>query len=457
MRALLISANVAKTPYPVYPLGMGMVAAALTDAGHEVAQYDFLQHDLSLESLRTCVTEATPQVVGISIRNIDNVNLVNEQRYLDTVSKIVAVVREATSAPVVLGGSGFSLMPEEILAKVGGDYGVVGEGEALMVQFVDSVARGTLPKERILRGSCVLQGDAIQSAIYDPTIMRYYLGSGYTASVQTKRGCTHRCAYCSYPMLEGFTIRCRPVDAVVDDLERLVRDFGVKMVFFTDSVFNDDEGHYLEVLRDMRRRNVRVPWIAFMKPEAFSEDTLLLMRETGLRAVELGADAPTDTTLRGLRKSFSFADVEECNRRLTNHGIAVAHYYMFGGPGETADTVREGIRNIIGLNDAVSFMFMGIRVLPGTPLAKIAERDGITKPGQDLVDPVYYIAPGLDRQWLHETLTNAFKDVRHCVFPPDAFEDHIRLLHQLGHVGVLWDILKPGKKGRGGQRKHEHA
>lgn len=457
MRVLLISANVAKTPYPVYPLGMGMVAAALTDAGHEVAQYDFLQHDLSLEALRACVTEETPQIVGISIRNIDNVNLVNEQRYLDTVSKIVDVVREATSAPVVLGGSGFSLMPEEILAKVGGDYGVVGEGEALMVQFVDSVARGALPGERILRGPCALQGSAIPSGAYDPDIMRYYLGSGYTASVQTKRGCTHRCAYCSYPMLEGSAIRCRTAEAVVDDLERLVREFGVKMVFFTDSVFNDDEGHYLDVLHEMKRRELCIPWIAFMKPKAFADDVLSLMQETGLQAVELGADAPTDTTLRGLGKSFRFADVEECNRRLCKHGIAVAHYYMFGGPGETVETVREGIRNIIGLKDAVSFMFMGIRVLPGTPLAKIAERDGITKPGQDLVDPVYYIAPGLERQWLHETLTNAFKDVRRCVFPPDAFEDHIRLLHRLGHVGVLWDLLKPGKKGRGGKRKHEHA
>jgi len=453
MRVLLISANVAKTPYPVYPLGMGMVAAALTTAGHDVSQYDFLQNDLSLELLRRHVVETEPGVVGISIRNIDNVNLVNEHRYLDVVGKIVAAIRSASSVPVVLGGSGFSLMPEDILAKVGGDYGVVGEGEALMVKFVDGVARGSFPKERVVRARQALKGSAIPPAVYDPHIMRYYLGSGYTASVQTKRGCTHRCAYCSYPMLEGSTIRCRNPSAVVNDLERLVREFGVKMVFFTDSVFNDDEGHFLEVLRAMKASKMCIPWIAFMKPEAFADETLLLMKETGLRAVELGADAPTDVTLRGLGKSFTFADVEACNERLSKHGIAVAHYYMFGGPGETVDTVREGIRNIIRLKDAVSFMFMGIRVLPGTPLAKIAVEDGIIEPGQNLIDPVYYIAPELDRDWLQETLTDAFKDVRHCVFPPDAFEDHIRLLHQLGHVGVLWDLLKPGAEGRSMRRK----
>ena len=453
MKVLLISANVAKTPYPVYPLGMGIVATALTEAGHDVDQYDFMQNDMSLEALRARVADADAGVVGISIRNIDNVNLVNERRYLDVVTDIVAAIREVSTATVVLGGSGFSLIPEAILARLGADYGIVGEGEALMVEFVDSASRGSLPGERVIRSNESLTARGMPSATYDPGIMRYYLGSGSTASIQTKRGCTHRCAYCSYPMLEGPHIRCREPNDVVDDLERLIGEFGMKMVFFTDSVFNDDEGHYLELLQTMKARRVSPPWVAFLKPEAFDDETLALMKETGLTAVELGADAPSDTTLRGLRKSFTFSDVVACNDRLCEHGIAVAHYYMFGGPGETVETVHEGVRNILSLEHAVSFMFMGIRVLPGTPLVDIAVRDGIVEPGQDLLEPVYYIAPGIDRQWLQETLTEAFDGVRRCVFPPDAFEDQVRLLHQLGHVGVLWDLLTPGS-GAGRRRRN---
>lgn len=443
MKVLLISTNLAETPYPVYPLGMGMVAAALAEAGHDVLQYDFLQHQASLQALTAYVRESKPEIVGLSIRNIDNVNLINEHRYIDVVREIVAALRTVTAARIVLGGSGFSLMPETLLTALGADYGIVGEGEALMVEFVDNAARNRFPAEPILRSTPALVGDRIPSARYDRAIMRYYLQSGKTAPIQTKRGCTHRCAYCSYPLLEGRTLRCRDPEAVVDDMQRVVSEHGVDLVFFTDSVFNDDEGHYLDILRCLQKRGVCIPWVAFLKPEPFDDATIRLMKATGLRAVELGADAPTDTTLRGLHKSFTFSDVIACNERLAAHAVAVAHYYMFGGPDETAATVAEGIRNIVELKNAVAFMFMGIRILPDTPLEAMAVRDGLIRPGQDLLEPVYYLAPGIEKDWLQATLTAGFKGQRHCVFPPDVFEKQVRLLHRLGHAGVLWDLLTP--------------
>jgi hypothetical protein len=84
---------------------------------------------------------------------------------------------------------------------------------------------------------------------------------------------------------------------------------------------------------------------------------------------------------------------------------------------------------------------MGIRILPGTPLADLAREQGIIKPGQDLLEPVYYIAPEIDRVWLQETLTEAFKGRRNYVFPPDALDDRLALLHKLGHSGSM---LIPG-------------
>ncbi len=453
MKILLISTNLAETPYPVYPLGMGMVAAALDAAGYETVQYDFMQHDASIHNLQAFVRATQPDIIGLSIRNIDNVNLVNEQRYLQVARDIVQGLKSVSSAPLVLGGSGFSLMPEAIMDALGADYGIVGEGETLMVDFVRNAANHRFPDPPILRAPPALRGNRIPPANYDRQIMRYYLKSGKTASIQTKRGCTHRCAYCSYPLLEGRDVRCRDPEAVVDDIRRVVDEYGAEMIFFTDSVFNDDAGHYRAVLHAMKKRGVRAPWVAFLKPEPFDDETLRLMTETGLRAVELGSDAPTDTTLRGLGKSFSFADVVACNRQLAAQGVAVAHYYMFGGPDETPDTVREGIRNIVALEHAVAFMFMGIRILPHTPLEQRAVREGLIPPHADLLEPVYYLAPGIERDWLETTLTAGFKDVRHCVFPPDRFETQVRLLHQLGHAGVLWDLLTPDKQGLRNRRR----
>ncbi|OQW96452.1 MAG: lipid biosynthesis B12-binding/radical SAM protein, partial [Verrucomicrobia bacterium A1] len=432
MKVLLISTNVATTPYPTYPLGLSMIAAAIERAGHEVFQFDFLQHGESVDALIAAIREQKPELVGISIRNIDTTNFFREKRYIDGVKAVVARIREATNARIVLGGSGFSIMPEEILREVGADYGVVGEGESLIADFVTGAAKGEYPSERLLRSEPHLRGGEIPSASYDRGMLDFYLKGGSLASVQTKRGCTHRCAYCSYPVLEGATIREREPAAVVGDIRGLVERHGVKYVFFTDSVFNDDAGHFRAVVDELQKSGPRVPWTAFFKPGGLDDAVIEQMKETGLKAAELGSDASTDTTLRALGKSFLFKDVIECNDQFQRHGVATAHYFMFGGPGETPATVAEGIENLKRLQKTVIFVFMGIRILPGTTLAEIALRDGVIQPDQSLLDPVYYIAPAVDRKWMEEALTKGFEGQRHIVFPPDSFDNALRLLHKMG-------------------------
>jgi lipid biosynthesis B12-binding/radical SAM protein len=442
MKILLISSNIAETPYAVYPLGMSMVAAALRQDGHEVTLFDFLQKGQSFEAVREGVRRVKPDLVGISIRNVDNVNLLNEQRYIETVQGIVRVLREETTVKIVLGGSGFSVMPGPVLEAVGADYGVAGEGEKLFRDFVAEAALGRYPQERILYATPRLVGGEIPPADYDAEMLNFYLQSGHMASVQTKRGCEHGCVYCTYPNLEGRVIREREPGAVVSDMERLVKEYGAKYIFFTDSVFNDNRGRYRAVVEEMERRKVNVPWTAFFKPCAeLDADIIARMRDTGLKAAEIGSDAPSDATLRGIGKDFTFREVDQCNSLFLEQGVATEHYFMFGCPGETPETVLEGIANLKGLQRTSIFVFMGIRILPDTGLAKIALRDGLIQPGQSLLEPAYYISPRVDRVWLEATLKEAFAKTRHIVFPPDAIEAKLHFLFKLGYTGSLWDLL----------------
>lgn len=444
MQILLISANVATSPYLVYPLGMSIVAAAARAAGHTVHCFDFLQAGLSFDALAEAVGAAAPGVVGVSMRNIDNVNCVDEERYVDVVRRIVECVRQQCRAPIVLGGSAFSIMPESLLSAVGGDYGIVGEGERLFVEFLGRAQDGELPPPgAILRTDAYLHGADICGADYDADLLRAYTGEGSVASVQTKRGCSLHCVYCSYPSLEGRRVRPRRPDAVVDDIERLVKEHGISYIFFTDSVFNDDEGRYTAVLREMQKRGVKVAWSAFLKPSGLTAAAVDLMRETGLKAAEMGSDAACDTTLSGQRKPFRFKDIAAANDLLMGRDIAVAHYFMFGGPGETPATVREGIHNIGSLNCSAVFVFMGIRILPDTGLRDIAAREAQIAADQDLLVPVYYFAPTIDRGWLERTLDEAFVNMPHVVFPPGALDDKLQLLHKLGYAGSLWELLGP--------------
>lgn len=456
MKILLISANVTLSPYPIYPLGVSMIAGALHKAGHEVGQLDFLQQNTSLEAIAGEVRKFSPDLVGISVRNIDNVNLMNEQYYIQNVKNIVSTVREVSSVKVILGGAGFSLIPDLILEETGADYGIVGEGEVLVVQFANNAAKGIYPTGRLITSAPRLSGREINSALYDEQLLEFYLHSGNIASIQTKRGCTHKCVYCTYPVLEGSQLRRREPRAVVDDIELLRDKFKTKYIFFVDSVFNDDEGAYLEIIDEMLGRNVSIPWTGFFKPGGLTDDIVERMKKTGFVAAEVGADAACDTTLKRMGKSFTFDDIVQCNDLFARHSIATSHFFMFGGPGETPETVQEGIKNILGLQKCVAFIFMGIRILPDTPLAQLAVKEKLIAAEDGLLHPVYYISPDVDKKWLEETLTKAFAGVRHCVFPPDAMDNSLQILHKLGYTGPMWDLLLPGKKLRERTRHGAH-
>ena len=445
----MVSANTATSPYPLYPLGCSMVSAAIAGAGHDVMQFDYLVSEQSLDSFADTVREFAPDVIGISMRNIDNVNAMNAVHYAHDVRDLVAKAREASRAIVVLGGAGFSLMPEEVMDFTGADYGIAGEGEARMVKFLSDLQSGKRPATRVIEREMRLANDEIPSALYDPRLMDFYLKKGNIISVQTKRGCTHHCVYCTYPALEGSSIRQRTASSVVDDIELLRDKHGAKYVFFIDSVFNDTEGVYMELLHEMERRGVSVPWTGFFRPSGLDEPTVELMKRTGLVAAEVGADAASDATLKKMGKSFTFDDVRRCNELLHSHGVSCANFYIFGGPGETKETVREGIANILSVPNAVHFMFLGIRILPDTALHRIAIREGIVREGEKLLDSVFYFSPEVEREWMERELTEAFAGKRNCIFPPDSSDDKLRILHQLGYAGPMWEMLLAAKKKRG--------
>ena len=453
MKVMLIASNTASTPYPVYPLGLSTVAAALENAGHSVVQWDFLENNTSLDVLSENIRKDVPDVVGISIRNIDNVNLVNGKKYIKAVKDIVTTIKKVSDVKVVLGGSGFSIMPEEILDVTGADFGIVGEGEVMMVELVSDLERGLIPQTRCLRSEVRLSSKEMASPAYDSQIMKFYLKRGSIGSIQTKRGCSLKCLYCSYPYLEGDKVRPRSPEKIIDDIRVLSDKHDAKYLFFIDSVFNDDEQHYLDVVKEMKKQKIVIPWTAFFKPGNITDEEVKLMKETGLHAAELGSDASTDVTLKALRKPFLFKDIVECNDVFVRNGVATAHYYMFGGPGETRQTVLEGIENLKGLEGTVSFVFLGIRILPGTGLFDKAVEKGIITADQDMLEPVFYIEPEIGREWLEDTLTKAFSRVRNCVFPPDRLDSSLEFMHQMGSPGTLGDLLVRKKRDNGKKQR----
>ena len=445
IRCFLISTNTVTTPYAVHPLGIAHLSGALRQHGHEVEQFDVLAKP-GQTVLAQRLTDFRPDLIGISIRNIDTVDSNDPQYFLNDLSKVLGAIRAHSSAPIVVGGSAFSLFPEKIMALSGADYGITGEGEQSICDLADALERGTPPAiGTFINGSPSHDGKWFPVA-YDDGIAEYYLKRGGTLNVQTKRGCPSRCDYCSYPLLEGRHYRYRDPEEVADEVGRLTVEHSAKFVFFTDSVFNDLKGEYLKIAEALIRQGNTTPWCAFFRPSSMERDALEILKRSGLHSIEYGTDAASDVTLKGMHKSFTMEEVFHTQKLTSELGIPSAHFVIFGGPEEDRQTFEEGLHNMERLSDSVVFAFNGIRIIPNAPIQKRAIAEGIIGANDDLLEPVFYFSPKIERDYMKHRLQQEWDSREDRVFPVTGTNSQLAILYNLGFAGPLWDKLLPRQR-----------
>lgn len=444
MKVLLLAVNFFQTPYPVYPLGASLAAAAARRNGHDARLFDLLvesgfgnyEHGM----LAGVVSEYRPDCVGVSVRNVESTDNSNPNSQLDLIRDIVAEVRGLTAAPVVLGGAGFTLLPRLLLEHTGADYGVAGEGEEAFPAFLRALeAKRAAPG--LWNGGVNSPAAVQECGAYIPSLVDAYAARGGMIGIQTKRGCPLGCLYCSYPLLEGGRVRARATEDVLRDLRLLTEMSETPRVAFADSVFNDPDGNWRVLLRAVLREKLRISWTAFFQPFGLDEADLELVKTSGAAGVEFGTDAASDATLRGLRKPFDFAAVLGVQRNCAKIRLPAAHYVIFGGPGETPDTVEEGLNNLDRLESCVVLASGGLSVYPGTGLHRLAVAEKVVAPEEDFRKPVYYFSRDIDPGRLAGRLASAFRRRRDRIYPTSAADGKTGALRRMGYRGLLWDTL----------------
>jgi len=446
MKVLLISANSVTTPYPVYPLGLDYVAAALVPK-HVVRIVDMISVDY--DALDMIIDEFQPEAVGISLRNIDNTDTADPQSYMPGYQQLVEAVRRRTRAPIVLGGAGFSIFPEKILKALAADYGIVGEGERLAA-LLDALIAGdpvdALPGVVTPNSTARLPVPATHGIqrLFNPAYahLPYYLQQGGMLNLQTKRGCPFRCVYCTYPNIEGRRLRLIDPESVAATA-RALQDAGAKYFFIADSAFNADIEHSLAVAEQFRIKGVSIPWGAFLAPLEVPETYYRSLARAGLTHAEFGTESLSDRVLRAYAKPFSRGHVMEAHRRALEAGLQVAHYFLLGGPGETPGTLETTLSHIDKLKKSVLFLFCGIRIYPQTRLFERAVEEGLITLSQDLLAPVFYQSPAIGRDEIIGRVKDRANERVNWVIGSggDATGRLIQRMYKRGYTGPLWEFL----------------
>jgi len=447
LRVLLIATNTLKVPYAVYPIGLDYVAGAISGA-HDVRIVDLCPSDDSVQISRA-IEEHKPEAVCISLRNVDNADVTESSDFIDHFKSIASLVRANTDAPIILGGSAFSIFPKAMMETLDADYGVVGEGERLGL-LLDGLARnadiegipGVIGRDLEHVHPAPWEGDIQREFNVDRPGLEFYLNRGGMLNLQTKRGCPYKCIYCTYPLIEGSELRLFDPHEVAGTALGL-QDAGARFLFITDSIFNSSIEHSLAVAEAFKNAGLGIPWGAYFSPVEVPDDYFQRLADCGLTHVEFGTESMNVEMLRALRKPFDTRSVFNSHDQAVGAGLNVAHYILFGGPGETGDTVSDTLDNLERLPNSAFFFFCGIRIYPNTVLHSIAVREGKISPADNAIRPVFYESSGISPLQIIAAIEEKAQGRLNWVIGGGGEKMYkvIERLHKRGRVGPLWEKL----------------
>jgi radical SAM superfamily enzyme YgiQ (UPF0313 family) len=352
MRIAFIAANRETMPDAVIPLGLLHVMAA-TPERHEKLLWDLCFEADPIATVVRNLHEHQPELVAIGLRNLQNMGYTSITSNLHAYRALIQTVRANSSAPIVLGGGGFSVAPQALMEDLGVDYGIAGEGERAFAELLDELERPEPALGKIehlyyrtdgqlrFTGSRVdpLRIDDLPRPDRSALPERYYTDYGIE-SLQTKRGCPQHCTYCTYPLIEGSKNRLRDPVQVANEFMALCARECVAHLFMVDSVFNLPLRHAKAVCRELVARGNRTPWTSYVNPVAFDDELAELMVAAAAAGMEIGSDSGCDETLDRLKKGFRTDKIRRLSAIAKAHGLKDCHSFILGTTGETLEHVE---------------------------------------------------------------------------------------------------------------------
>lgn len=450
VRALLVNSNLSRSVAPAAPIGLAYVATAAAAAGHEVSVVDLFGRRAD-RVIDEAIARHSPEIVGVSVRNIDNVLAQRHEDLLGSVDPVIAAIRRRTRAPIVVGGPAISILGTSALQRLDADYAIAGEGEESFPALATAIAQrsgfeGVPGLYR--RDDPAAPRTPSRMARFGPSGLERWIDwapydrSGATWPIQTKRGCSLACSYCTYPSIEGADCRSREAEDVVDEIERVSRVVRPRAFEFVDATFTVPARHAVAICEAVLRRGLDVRLSTMGgNPIGIDLPLLNLMKRAGFNSIMVTPEAASDTMLARYHKGFGLRRVEETAEAVRAAGLPSAWFFMLGGPGETRETVAETldfVRRNLRRPDCLVVISTGVRVFPGSALARQVGLD--TESSGDFS---YYVSPAVEEEWILERINET---IATCANVVHACEDGASVLQRvteralcvLGHAPPYW-------------------
>ena len=156
--------------------------------------------------------------------------------------------------------------------------------------------------------------------------------------MQASLGCPYDCAFCNFTKDRRLTY-IKPIDQLVDELKS-VSARGVRYVWFVDDNFRLGKADLNAVCRRFIEENLNLRWMTFIRASTVKDIDVELLKRAGCAELQLGLESADSKMLQNMNKKANPDLYDEVLQKLLSGGINCSCYFIFGFPGETAETVR---------------------------------------------------------------------------------------------------------------------
>jgi anaerobic magnesium-protoporphyrin IX monomethyl ester cyclase len=337
-----------------YPSGaLILIGSMLQEMGHNISIIQMINDGVDILGIQERVREFKPDIVGITMNTYQTKSAREISSSIKKISKNILVVTGGPH-PSALKLETFKNFPDI-------DVVVYGEGEGTFMEIVDGKAFSEI------KGICYGEimnppRPFIQDFDYIPTpnldliggkggLNRYHgpypRGPMPSMFIMASRGCFGKCKFCNTPVFWGSRVRTRKPEAIVNEIEWLHRNYGVKEIYFQDDTFNANKKWAETVLNLIIERglNKEVSYrLCFRVNEPLITHKLLkLAKKANVWMIFYGTENGNQEMLKSMGKNIKIEEIERAFRMTHEVGIKTITSFLIGNIGETRETVYDSI------------------------------------------------------------------------------------------------------------------
>ncbi|RME55541.1 radical SAM protein [Candidatus Woesearchaeota archaeon] len=359
-----------------YPILLCTCATYVRDQGHEVSYIDSVIQNYDLNKTILKIKELKPDIIFIESATP---TFSYDKLVIDKLKSEFPVTK------VIVAGYHVTTFPVQSMESSKIDIIIKGEMDQTTVNVIEALSKDAALDD--IKGICFRKNgkivnnpdaeliknlDSLPFADRDLIPHSWYT-EGYVTDkpftfIMGSRGCPQRCAYCLWPTVYFKNrLRLRSIKNIVDEIEWLIKKYGMKEIFFDDDTLNVTTSRVKELSNEIIKRGIKIKWSCSMRMDNVDEEMLRLAKKSGCKLICYGAESSSQETLDRINKNLKVEQIIK-TVKLTKKAKILAHLnFMIGFPWETREDIEDCINFAIKL-DPDSVQFSLCYPHPGSPM-----------------------------------------------------------------------------------------